>query len=56
MAIGAIVQCSEDGTDSMIILDPHWLTRLMATLITSKPNFVRFVPMYKAQMERVFNN
>ncbi len=33
----------ETGTDSMVILDPNWLTRLMATLITSKPNFVKYV-------------
>lgn len=32
---------SKFGLDNLIILDPQWLTRLMSTLITTKPNFVK---------------
>jgi hypothetical protein len=53
--LGAIVVCAEgDSSDSMIILDPHWLTRLMATLITSKPNFVREGILHTRNLELVW--
>lgn len=29
------------GLNDLIILDPQWLTKLMSTLITTKPNFVK---------------
>jgi internalin A len=41
--LGVIVYVHEgkDGLDDLVILDPQWLMRLMATLITTKPNFVK---------------
>jgi len=41
--LGIIVYFDDlkSGLDQFIFIDPPWLTRLMATIITSKPNFVQ---------------
>lgn len=38
--LGTIVWVDDARLSSMVILDPQWLAKLMATLITSKMNFV----------------
>eukprot|EP00026_Physarum_polycephalum_P000251 Phypoly_transcript_00251.p1 GENE.Phypoly_transcript_00251~~Phypoly_transcript_00251.p1 ORF type:complete len:1880 (+),score=208.43 Phypoly_transcript_00251:799-5640(+) len=38
--LGTIVWVDDPRLSSMVILDPQWLAKLMATLITSKMNFV----------------
>ena len=39
--LGVILHYNKTTMEDMVILDPQWLTKLMATLITSKPNFVK---------------
>eukprot|EP01114_Cavostelium_apophysatum_P023321 TRINITY_DN8743_c0_g1_i4.p1 TRINITY_DN8743_c0_g1~~TRINITY_DN8743_c0_g1_i4.p1 ORF type:complete len:2119 (-),score=526.12 TRINITY_DN8743_c0_g1_i4:35-6391(-) len=40
--LGVILHFSEPRTlENLVIIDPQWMTRLMATLVTTKPNFVK---------------
>ena len=41
--LGVVIHFNDarSALDDMVILDPQWLTKLMATLITTKPNFVK---------------
>eukprot|EP01119_Soliformovum_irregulare_P012881 TRINITY_DN3370_c0_g1_i1.p1 TRINITY_DN3370_c0_g1~~TRINITY_DN3370_c0_g1_i1.p1 ORF type:complete len:2124 (-),score=675.67 TRINITY_DN3370_c0_g1_i1:56-5518(-) len=39
--LGVIVFFNDPNLKDLVILDPQWLTRVMATLITTKPNFIK---------------
>lgn len=40
--------------DKFIILDPQWLTKVMSTLITSKPNFVKNGILVKEMLRQIW--
>eukprot|EP01113_Clastostelium_recurvatum_P033783 TRINITY_DN4506_c0_g1_i4.p1 TRINITY_DN4506_c0_g1~~TRINITY_DN4506_c0_g1_i4.p1 ORF type:complete len:2236 (+),score=435.24 TRINITY_DN4506_c0_g1_i4:18-6725(+) len=42
------------GLGELVILDPQWLTKLMATLITSKPNFVKQGIVTEAGLDQIW--
>eukprot|EP01133_Synstelium_polycarpum_P006723 gene6723-7816_t len=54
--LGIIVYFDDvkSGLDQFIFIDPPWLTKLMATLITSKPNFVQAGVLEQANLHQIW--
>ncbi|GAM27829.1 hypothetical protein SAMD00019534_110050 [Acytostelium subglobosum LB1] len=54
--LGIIVYFDDDksGLDAFVFIDPPWLTRLLATLITSKPNFVQAGVLEQSNLHQIW--
>ncbi|EGC38713.1 hypothetical protein DICPUDRAFT_148631 [Dictyostelium purpureum] len=54
--LGIIVYFDDvkSGLDQFIFIDPPWLTRLMATIITSKPNFVQSGVLDQSNLHQIW--
>ncbi len=55
--LGVIVHFNDSKANllnDLIILDPQWLTRLLSTLITTKPNFVKNGAIYSGDLSQIW--
>eukprot|EP01132_Coremiostelium_polycephalum_P000699 gene699-862_t len=54
--LGIIVffEDNKSGLDQFIFIDPPWLTKLMATIITSKPNFVQSGVVEQSNLHQIW--